>query len=173
MYIVNSLTTKEERNELLKSFQQLDSNGDGVLSREELLIGYKKIMGATEAEEEVNKIMAQVDKNNSGSIDYSGRGSVWGSVFRVRGCVDQPAAGVVAEAAGDCVQDDRQGREWGSDNGQDGSGALTVDELKELFGGGRVPEDLWQQIIKEVDNNGDGQISLQEFKEMMLKLQVD
>jgi len=28
-----------------------------VLSREELLQGYKKIMGAAEAEEEVNKIM--------------------------------------------------------------------------------------------------------------------
>ena len=72
MYIVNSLTTKDERNELLKTFQQLDSNGDGVLSREELLAGYKKTLGAAEAEEEVTKIMQQVDKNNSGAIDYSG-----------------------------------------------------------------------------------------------------
>jgi hypothetical protein len=36
------------------------------------LEGYKKIMGAAEAEEEVKKIMSQVDKNGSGEIDYSG-----------------------------------------------------------------------------------------------------
>lgn len=32
-----------------------------------------KIMNAGEAEEEVNRIMGQVDKNNSGAIDYSGK----------------------------------------------------------------------------------------------------
>jgi calcium-dependent protein kinase len=37
-----------------------------------LFSGYKKILGVAEAEEEVNKIMQQVDKNNSGAIDYSG-----------------------------------------------------------------------------------------------------
>ena len=30
-------------------------------------------MNPAEAEEEVNKMMAQVDKNNSGAIDYSGK----------------------------------------------------------------------------------------------------
>jgi Ca2+-binding EF-hand superfamily protein len=42
------------------------------LSKAELLDGYKRTMNDTEAEEEVNKIMAVVDKNNSGEIDYSG-----------------------------------------------------------------------------------------------------
>lgn len=45
MYIVNYLTTKEEKNELLKTFQQLDLNGDGILTKEELLIGrFKNFM---------------------------------------------------------------------------------------------------------------------------------
>ena len=44
-----------------------------MLSKQELLDGYKKIMGAAEAEEEVTKIMTQVDKNGSGEIDYSGK----------------------------------------------------------------------------------------------------
>lgn len=72
MYIVNQLTTKDEKAELMKTFQSLDKNGDGVLSKTELMEGYKKTMNEAEAEEEVNKIMAQVDKNNSGEIDYSG-----------------------------------------------------------------------------------------------------
>lgn len=30
-------------------------------------------------------------------------------------------------------------------------------------------EDIWDDIIKEVDVNGDGEISFDEFKEMMYK----
>ena len=39
MYLVNHLSTKEEKNELEKTFHALDINGDGKLSREELIIG--------------------------------------------------------------------------------------------------------------------------------------
>jgi len=44
LYIVNQFTTSEEKKELLKTFQSLDLNNDGLLSSEELLIGLKKIM---------------------------------------------------------------------------------------------------------------------------------
>jgi len=66
------LATKEEKNQLLKTFQALDLNGDGQLSKEELIIGYKKIMESENAEEEVEAIMKVVDSNGSGSIDYTG-----------------------------------------------------------------------------------------------------
>ena len=56
----------------MKTFQALDKNGDGVLSREELILGYSKNMGEQEAIDEVNRIMVEIDKNNSGEIDYSG-----------------------------------------------------------------------------------------------------
>lgn len=51
----------------------MDLNNDGKLSKEELRIGYEKIMNPHEAAEEVEKIMQMVDKNNSGLIDYSGK----------------------------------------------------------------------------------------------------
>jgi len=41
----------------------LDTNGDGMLSREELINGYEKIMSSTEAEKEVDEIMKAVDNN--------------------------------------------------------------------------------------------------------------
>ena len=56
---------------MLKTFKALDTNNDGLLSREELLIGLKKVMNENEAAEEVERIMRDIDKNNSGSIDYS------------------------------------------------------------------------------------------------------
>jgi Ca2+-binding EF-hand superfamily protein len=30
-------------------------------------------------------------------------------------------------------------------------------------------KDIWDDILKEVDVNGDGEISFEEFKEMMMK----
>ena len=88
MFFINYLATKEEKSQLLKTFQDLDLNKDGQLSKEELIIGkfyynviiyykkcsgYSKIMNAAQAEEEVNRILKVVDKNNSGTIDYTGR----------------------------------------------------------------------------------------------------
>jgi calcium-dependent protein kinase len=72
MYMINYLTTKEEKNELLKTFQHLDTNGDGILTKDELLFAYRNILGPHRAEEEVARIMDAVDKDASGSIDYTG-----------------------------------------------------------------------------------------------------
>lgn len=52
---------------------------------------------------------------------------------------------------------------------QDGSGTIDADELKEILGGQIQDEAVWNEIIKEVDTNGDGVISLEEFTEMMMK----
>ena len=35
-------------------------------------MGYRRMMSEEEAEEEVDRIMSNVDKNNSNAIDYSG-----------------------------------------------------------------------------------------------------
>ena len=43
MFLVNNLATKEEKNKLLETFTALYLNGDGKLSREELILGYRKI----------------------------------------------------------------------------------------------------------------------------------
>jgi calcium-dependent protein kinase len=39
MFFINYLATKEEKSELLKTFQDLDLNKDGMLSKQELMIG--------------------------------------------------------------------------------------------------------------------------------------
>ena len=53
-YIVNNLLSKEEKNELLTIFHKFDTNGDGVLSKEEIINGYREYM-AFESEEEIEK----------------------------------------------------------------------------------------------------------------------
>lgn len=56
-------------------------------------------------------------------------------------------------------------------NKQDGSGSISASEVKEVLGVGKVLSNdaIWDEIIKEVDVNGDGEISYEEFKIMMHK----
>lgn len=72
LFLIRHMSTKDERNLLLKAFHALDLNGDGKLSREELIAGYKQIMGCEDPEAQVDAIMKALDCNNSGSIEYTG-----------------------------------------------------------------------------------------------------
>lgn len=72
VFLVSLLASKDEKNDLLKIFEKLDLNGDGTLSKGELMTGFQNTMDAMEAEKEVNRIMNEVDTNRSGEIDYSG-----------------------------------------------------------------------------------------------------
>jgi calcium-dependent protein kinase len=43
--------------------------------------------------------------------------------------------------------------------------------LKEVLGVGKnIDEKVWNELITEVDSNGDGEISFPEFKTMMLRV---
>ena len=66
------MAQKDDLAELQRAFKALDKNSDGKLSREELIEGYRMIFGDM-AEAEVDKILARVDANGSGEIDYSGK----------------------------------------------------------------------------------------------------
>ena len=43
---------------------------------------------------------------------------------------------------------------------KDGSGYISSEELKEMFSGGaqKIEDSVWNELIKEVDQNGDGQV---------------
>ena len=69
---MSQLASKDDMSELQRAFKALDKNSDGKLSRDELIDGYRKIYGEL-AEAEVDKILARVDADGSGEIDYSGK----------------------------------------------------------------------------------------------------
>ena len=50
----------------------------------------------------------------------------------------------------------------------DGSGTITVDEIRHALGDGQIAEDdTWMMVLKEADTNGDGCIDLKEFAALM------
>jgi calcium-dependent protein kinase len=153
VFLVSYLSSREERNQLLNTFQALDTNGDGKLSRDELIAGYQKIMAIANAEAEVDAIMKAVDNNGSGALDYTE--FVMATINRQKLLSKERLEAVFK------LFD------------KDGNGYLTADELREIFNPGNakeIDERVWSDLIKEVDQNGDGKISYKEFKDMMLKL---
>ena len=43
--------------------------------------------------------------------------------------------------------------------------------LKDIIGvGKKIPKNVWDEVVREVDANGDGEVSFDEFKTMMRKL---
>ena len=57
----------------MKIFKELDVNGDGVLTRDELIEGFKKFYNGAQilAENEADDIMKKADLNGNGEIDYT------------------------------------------------------------------------------------------------------
>lgn len=57
----------------MQTFQALDTDGNGVLSKEELAHGFVKVYGMPEDEalEQVRTVMKQLDANKSNFIDFT------------------------------------------------------------------------------------------------------
>ena len=70
-YIATQCISANDIKELREAFREIDTNGDGRLSRDELLAKYSKMMGVVEAEDEVDRIMNEVDTDQNGFIDYT------------------------------------------------------------------------------------------------------
>lgn len=139
-----------------KVFKSLDENGDGMLSKDEVLKGYEAHFGVPINEQEVDKLFEAVDADGSGTIDYTEFvvATMNEKNFLTKDKLEN------AFKMFDKVQKNLF-------NLQDGSGSISPEEIKAVLGGQDKHID---QIIKEVDVNGDGEISFEEFSEMMKKL---
>ena len=49
----------------------MDENGDGKLSKDEVLNGYEEVFGVPINEEEVDKMFKEIDIDGNGTIDYT------------------------------------------------------------------------------------------------------
>ena len=149
-FIINQLITKEERTELMKQFTEWDKNGDGVLSKEEILEGYRNAYGSADPDE-VDNMIKSVDLDGNGVIDYN----------EFLNCTmnrDKIISKKNLELAFQAFD-------------KDNSGAISIDEIMLIFKktNNDVDIKIFENMIKEADINGDGEIEFDEFKDIMEK----
>ncbi len=151
-YIVHNMLKKEETEEFRKIFIQFDLNGDGRLTKEELIQGLNKVMTPNEAQFEVEKIIGLIDVDGNGFIEYE---------EFLRAAINKER-----------ILTEENLRTVFNIFDSDGSGKISIHEIRTKLGGDglKISDEVWTQVIGEMDKNGDGEVEFFEFKEMMNKL---
>eukprot|EP00922_Rhytidocystis_sp_ex-Travisia-forbesii_P018961 GHVS01028159.1.p1 GENE.GHVS01028159.1~~GHVS01028159.1.p1 ORF type:complete len:518 (+),score=63.20 GHVS01028159.1:69-1622(+) len=160
LFMGSKLTSMEETKELMDIFRKLDRNADGQLDRSELVHGYTELTKARgikgretnlkAAEEEVDRVLASVDFDKNGFIDYSEFVTV---------CMDRRT--LLSQQRLETAF-----RLFDNDN----SGKISKEELGKVFGFNAIDDRVWEQVLEETDTNKDGEVDLEEFSAMMHRI---
>ena len=152
-YIGSQLISKSEKEKLGKIFKSLDANGDGQLSKEEIMNGYEEHFGKLLNEDEIDKLFNDVDTDKSGSIDYS--------EFIVATMSSKKNMSEEKLTAAFKLFD------------TDGNGTISPMELKSvLSSSGQISDETIDQILKQADDNNDGEIEFDEFCKLMAQVDL-
>ena len=152
--IANLQTKAEDLREVREMFLKFDTNNDGHLTLDELRAGYADIAQILNVDEpDVEEMLRGADLDGDGTIDYT----------------EFIAAAFQKDLllSGDNLM--RAFRMFDTD----GDGTISKEELKAVFGGGHVNqrgEQVWDEIMAEVDKNQDGEISFEEFESGMKRV---
>ena len=147
-YIATQSLTAQDTKELREVFNKIDANGDGRISKEELMAQYTEIMEAGEAREIVDAVMKEVDTDGSGFMDYT---------EFLKASIDQKKLLSMKNLEKAFSLFDK-----------DGSGTISTAEIRKvLASGSEVDESVWSHILHEVDENGDGEIDVKEFEAIL------
>jgi calcium-dependent protein kinase len=149
MYIASKLTEYDIRN-IRKHFKDIDINGDGVISKCEL-INVVKSLSPDVTDENLQILVSNLDINDNGSIDYT---------EFLTGCLLRKSfsnSGYLESAFKHFDKDE--------------SGFITATEVREVLNGEDIVHKLSTNdidlMISEIDKNRDGCIDYREFIDMM------
>jgi len=131
-------------------FEKMDVNFDGKLTREEIINGFRE-MEIENPEAEADKIFEQADTDGNGFIEFT----EW-----VTATMDKRKmlSKERLKAAFDIFDNN-------------GNGSISFSEVKQLLDhGGQTENKVFEDMIAEMDLDGDGEISFPEFEKMMTVL---
>ena len=153
-YLVHNFPQMKDVVNACKLFNQIDVNGDGKINKVEFLKGLESKIQSDTLKKDVDTIFKNIDMDNNGYIEYE----------------EFVRAAVSKEHFIDTRVIQFAFRYFD----KDGSGEITFDEIEEVFkesitDKSNIHESL-KKIIGEVDTNGDGIISFNEFADIMRKM---
>ena len=148
-YIVHNLVNKDDCDYLRLVFIFLDDNGDGKLTKSELINGLTILLEKSEAEKEVNRLFEIIDVDRNGFIEYEEflRAGLDKSKILTENNLD---------TAFKLYDINKRGK-------------INAKELGNILGSGddNIEENVWQEMIDEADLDKDGEINFQDFKGIM------
>ena len=151
-FMFHQMSTSEMIKDLKLIFEQIDENGDGILNYDELKRGFKLYYKDENiAEKELDEIIKNIDLDKNELIEYQ---EFLTSVMNPEMLLTDKNLAMAFSAFD-----------------TDGSGVLSYEEIKNVLGIlDQDSSDVIKNIMKEIDINGDGDISFAEFKELMIKV---
>ena len=153
-YLVHNFPQMKEVVTANKLFNQIDLDGDGKINKVDLLKGLRTKTESRALEKDIDRIYRNIDMDNNGYIEYEE--FVRAAVSKEKFVTDN----ILKFAF----------RYFDKNN----SGEVSRDELEEIFKQGITDKSKMQKaldnIINEVDKNGDGIIQYEEFVAIMKKM---
>jgi calcium-dependent protein kinase len=147
-FIATQMLNTSQTECIKATFEQLDLDGDGRLSKKELLHAYSRVTSEAQAIYIVESLMQEVDADKNGFIDYTEFLTAGSNVRLLLTKGNIKAAFQTFD--------------------KDESGKISVAELKAaLDSSGSLDNALWTGLIREADRNADGEIDLDEFLALM------
>ncbi|XP_010930818.1 calcium-dependent protein kinase 28 [Elaeis guineensis] len=140
--------SEEEIGGLKELFKMIDTDNSGTITFDELKDGLKRV-GSDLMESEIQALMHAADIDNSGTIDY---GEFLAATVHMNK-LEREENLISAFSFFD----------------KDGSGYITIDELSQACRQFGLDDVHLDDMIKEIDQDNDGQIDYSEFAAMMRK----
>ncbi|KAJ2846793.1 hypothetical protein IWW36_004174, partial [Coemansia brasiliensis] len=136
--------------ELRDAFALFDKDNNGVITRNELSI-LMRSLNHNPTEEEINDMINEVDENGDGSIDFP----EFVAMMARKPMSSEGPADEILEAF----------RVFDKNN----DGVISAEELRQVMNslGEKLTDAEIEEMIREADVDGDGQINYEEFAKMM------
>ncbi len=151
-FLVHNSLHLDEVKEIYRVFNAIDSDCDGKITQDELADSLKKFYKGQKDEKEIQKLVKIIFKN----IDNDGNNSIEYEEF-VRAVIGKEK-----------LLSDAFMKHSFNFFDKDGSGEITIEELSVIFNNELDMETI-KKIVQEIDQDGNQEISYDEFKAMMNK----
>lgn len=144
--------TEEQIAEFKEAFQIFDKDGSGNITTKELGTVMRSL-GQNPSEEELKKMIDEVDYNRDGTVDF------------------KEFLGLMARQMKECEAVDELIEAFKVFD-RDGNGVITSHELRYVMmnAGEKLTQEEIDDIIREADINNNGNIDYEDFVRMMLDL---
>ncbi|CRH03075.1 centrin-1, putative [Plasmodium relictum] len=142
---------EEQKLEIKEAFDLFDTNGTGRIDAKELKVAMRAL-GFEPKKEDIRKIIADVDKDGSGTIDFND----FLDIMTIKMSERDPKEEILK--AFRLFDDDETGK-------------ISFKNLKRVAKelGENITDEEIQEMIDEADRDGDGEINEEEFMRIMKK----